>query len=729
MLLPAIPLDSAMLVSDALVLLAWHGLWEDPTHPAAADYIEEHRARVASPTRPAPSFTDAARRLRKSPSRMGVAIRRQWYGQILWYARPAEFVLRQLLQASPEDSVLNALNLHETDSQPTITVASAQGAAEGVVVDQGQAVAVSLVTADAPPRRSRRTRSPGSQGAASRGTGGGPVPESVRASAWPLLEAPDHAAAQIPFTVTVGFAAEQQPGVVGGQVAFAAPPGAESVDLTVELVASGVDAPDGWTRPLKVAVADPTAARATFTLVGRAPANTEPVHLTTLEVRYVLNGAVVGTAARPLEIRAAGYVPPDGAASRGNSWLAQPTAASDIVLEAAAEAPDLTIEIFKSNDLTGSYACRLYSPHKVPLATPPDINFGKDSSTFARAIVDEIRAYASDAAVDNLLRSWGEAVADKLPDAAHAAIYAVAEITKPDPPAVLIVSADPYVPWEIAVLDPPLNAEFPPFLGAQTLLGRWLRDGPAEDARAAPVTGTSPAAHAPRLRVRKPPAQPPGSIRVRHLAVMAGVYKLESGQKALPEAEAEAKSLIQDYDAVALSATTQSLKQLVDATLSHGLPPQAIGGVGAVHFAGHGDFNPANPDASVMLLSNGMPMPSAIFRSAKYGGNQQPLIFLNACMIGIGGQLLGDMGGFPGNCLKGGFGGVVAALWEVNDKVAREIALEFWQRVLPRDGSQPEPVANVLRDLRAQYDHDSPVPSYLSYVYYGHPRLTLQRIT
>jgi CHAT domain-containing protein len=210
---------------------------------------------------------------------------------------------------------------------------------------------------------------------------------------------------------------------------------------------------------------------------------------------------------------------------------------------------------------------------------------------------------------------------------------------------------------------------------------------------------------------------------------MAGVYKLDSGQRALPEAEAEAKSLIKDYNAVALSSTTQSLKQLVDATLSHGLPPQEIGGVGAVHFAGHGDFNPANPDASVMLLSNGMPMPSAIFRDAKYGGDQQPLIFLNACMIGIGGQLLGDMGGFPGSCLKGGFGGVLGALWEVNDKVAREVALEFWHRVLPRDGSQPEPVAAVLRDLRAQYDHDSPVPTYLSYVYYGHPRLTLQRVT
>jgi hypothetical protein len=99
-------------------------------------------------------------------------------------------------------------------------------------------------------------------------------------------------------------------------------------------------------------------------------------------------------------------------------------------------------------------------------------------------------------------------------------------------------------------------------------------------------------------------------------------------------------------------------------------------------------------------------------------------------MIGIGGELLGDMGGFPGNSLRGGFGGVLGALWEVDDAVAREVALEFWRRAMPSEGRKPEPVAAILRDLRAKYmssETATPVPTYLSYVYYGHPRLTLQR--
>ena len=106
-------------------------------------------------------------------------------------------------------------------------------------------------------------------------------------------------------------------------------------------------------------------------------------------------------------------------------------------------------------------------------------------------------------------------------------------------------------------------------------------------------------------------------------------------------------------------------------------------------------------------------------------------IFLNACMIGIGGEMLGDMGGFPGNCLKGGFGGVLGALWEVNDLLARTIAMEFWERVMPADGSVGEPVAEVLRDIRGAYAAQTKprVPTYLAYVYYGHPRLKLRRVS
>jgi len=210
------------------------------------------------------------------------------------------------------------------------------------------------------------------------------------------------------------------------------------------------------------------------------------------------------------------------------------------------------------------------------------------------------------------------------------------------------------------------------------------------------------------------------------MAVMVGLYG--TALKSLPGAEKEGATLVEDYDAIELPASTTAMKQLLDAQLTHG--STRIGGAGAVHFAGHGEFDPSRPDASVLFLSNGRPLPSLMFRSAKYGSAQQPLLFLNSCMIGIGGEVLGDMGGFPGNCLRGGFGGMVGALWEVDDSVASEIAVEFWRRALPLNGEPAEPVGVILRDMRARYlagGEVIPVSTYMAYVYYGHPMLKLQR--
>jgi hypothetical protein len=751
MLLPAIPFDAAMSVPDALARLARYGLWRDGRHPAAIAWIEEHRGRLARRGTQL-SFEEAERRLRRDPGRFGVAVRRLWHNQVLWYPRPAEYVLtRCLATTAPDATVLDALGLHETDSPPPVPPPEGGETPrqEGVVLEGACPVAISLIppaAARATPPRGRpgpgdlgpvrgtgRPREPERIGGPSRGTVDAGAPPAPEVRAWPLLDAPAHVTAGTAFTVVVGLAEEQQAGVTGGEISLPAPTGASSVELTVELIADGVDAPEGWTRPLVVPLADPASARVTFTLVGRPPAAPQPVHCTLIEARYVRGGAVCGTASRPLEIRAVGYAPPAGLPVMGTPWAAQPVVDSSVTMSADGQVADLTIEIAKpdGNSTGGRYVCRIYSPHPITVSHGPhDIDFGHDAKTFARSIVDQVRAYATDPAVDNLLRSYGLAVAEKLPDAVHQALYEVAECTRPDPPAVLVVSAEPYVPWELALLDPPLDASLPPFLGVQTLLGRWLRDSPV-GAVAAPApprgapAGAAPAPAVRRVRVRKPPVDPPGTIAVRHMAVMAGVYRLAGGLRPLPEAEREADHLVTQYDAIPLAASSQSLKLLLDAKLEHRF--QAIGGPGVVHFAGHGEFDPTNPDSSVMLLSDGKPLSSTFFRSASYGGDRQPLIFLNACMIGIGDELLGDMGGFPGNCLKGGFGGVLGALWEVNDTVAREIAVEFWRRALPPAGQPAEPVAAILRDLRAQYAANAPVPTYLAYVYYGHPRLTLRR--
>lgn len=281
-------------------------------------------------------------------------------------------------------------------------------------------------------------------------------------------------------------------------------------------------------------------------------------------------------------------------------------------------------------------------------------------------------------------------------------------------PTVLIASAESYVPWELATLDSPLDMQRPAVLGAQARVGRWLRPSLTSQQ----TTGL-------RARVVKPPVLPPERIEVRHMAVMAGMYKPASGLARLVNAEAEASDLVATFGAVPLAASPEALAQLLEAHVINGF--QAIGGVDAVHFAGHGNFDSTRTDSAQLFLSDGTPMSSQLFYDTSYGGTQQPLIFLNACMSGIGGDVLGEVAGFPGDCMHGGFGGVIGALWEVDDALAGQIAKQFWRQALPSGGGTAVPVAEILRDLRAAYTGNSPPATVLAYVFYGHPNLTLSR--
>jgi hypothetical protein len=537
--------------------------------------------------------------------------------------------------------------------------------------------------------------------------------------AWPRIDAPEFVPAGKPFDVVVGFAAAQQAGVAGGTVSLKAPEGVDILEVTVDLSAgAGVSAPGGWSRVMKVPVNDVLCAEVRFELIGAEPATPERPILTMLEVRYVLGGTVCGTACRPLVILHSVSKDPVIQPVRGSDSQMQ-AGASPVVLAADEQAPDLTIEIIKTDRdaSSGHFVCQLYSPHCMKAARGPfDMDLGEDAKTFAKALVDEVRLFANNELLDVMLEGKGRLVSQRLPGPVFDALREVAAKVAPCAPAVLIVSAEPYVPWELAWIEPPLDATRPSYLGAQAVVGRWLRD-----------SGTPPAP-GPAAVVQRPATHPIAKLAVLNMAVLAAWYKASSGFARLVNAEAEAEAIVKGWSGLALPGTAQSMRQLLTCSLKSGF--KDVGGVEAVHFAGHGDFDPTRPDGSALFLEDGTPLLSTMFRAARYGGDRQPLLFLNGCMLGIGGDLLGDMAGFPGNSLRGGFGGVIGALWEIDDMVAHDIALEFWEQTLPSGPTQGKPVGEVLRDLRAKYRPNAasaPVSTYLAYVYYGHPRLVLQR--
>lgn len=722
---PCVLLDAGMTAAQVIVRLARQGHWLDPGDALVREVIAGIAADTGLPA------DTVARRLARPCDRIGAAIRRQWQASILWYARSLGEVLRACREAaSPDQPLFRVLDLREDASLPLVEPPPLDEppADEGIVQVHGMPVAVilkdwapeasvnagsaevegetfgELMSLPVPPRRAGGRR-PDRQSAAHDHE---PTP-TVRA--WPRIEAPDYVPARQPFDVVIGLAADRQAAVIGGEVVLALPAGTTQLDLGITLVADGLDAPGGWESSMRVDVHRPAFAEVRFTLTAREPEGHDPVRLVFLEVRYHLAGAVCGVASRPLVIGRADAPRLDLPDAHGSAWLAQRASASPVGVTADPDRVDLTIEIFKpdGNPARGSYNCRLSSPHRLgsPLGPFP-IDLDDDAKGFAKMIVNQVRACSHEAIVDNLLVSHGRRIARALGPGVFAALQEVADRVKPSPPAVLLVSAEPYVPWELACVEPPLDAMRPAFLGAQVALGRWLR---------------------PRGGASRPPVQPPSRIGVRHMAVMAGLYRAESGLARLPEAETEARTLQQTYAAVPLPASLQGVKQLLDARVSD--RGQPIGGVEAIHFAGHGDYDPATPDSAVVYLSDGAPLFASLFGSARYGGETSPMFFLNACMAGIGDELLGDAGGFPGNCLDGGFAGVLGALWAIDDKLAHEVAIEFWRRALPTGGSDPEPVGAILQDLRAKYVPDAvtaPAATYLAYVYYGHPRLTLRLV-
>jgi len=718
MLIQAIDLDAQMPAGAVLERLARNGYWLDASHDAARERIEDVSRRLARP------LDEVARRLARDASRCGAAIRRQWGVNVLWYARELKEVLVACCAAAPGTPLGDALGLHESSSEPPIDGdGGAMVSRDGVVMMSGMPVAVSLREGgggfDAP-----------HVGAIAgdwvlRGEIVAAAPAPVVLQAWPRIDAPDFKAAGEVFEVVVGFGTQAQEHVSGGVLSLPFPADTQVLDLVVELSAGrGIEAPEGWSRPLRVTPATVATAQVTFTLRGLPPDDVAGAWLTLLEVRYLLSGTVCGTAARPLAIlpaasHAGGPPAPASPAALppgAQPWIGAVVPPTPFNLVADPVAPDLTIEISKPDRApgTGLYVCRLSSPHPLATVTGPfQIDLGDDAKTFARAMVDEVRQFSGDALLAKHMEGVGRLVANRLPGEVFEALAEVEALVRPQPPAVLLVSVESHVPWELAWMDVPFDSARPSFVGAQTLMGRWQRDGkpPRLAAGAAP----------------RPPAHPVSVLDVRHMATMSALYGATSGLRRLPMAEAEVQALSTRYPGIKLSATAQQMNDLLDAALRSGAGPLAVQ---AVHLAGHGDFDPTRPDASALYLEDGKALHSTLFRAARYGGSCQPLLFLNACMLGIGGDLLGDMAGFPGSSLRGGFGGVLGALWEVDDAVAHDIALEFWRRALPDSPGGGETIGSILRDVRAGYQGHGgvPVATCLAYVYYGHPRLTLRRL-
>lgn len=531
---------------------------------------------------------------------------------------------------------------------------------------------------------------------------GATPPPPASAPAWPHLQAPAAVVAGEVFPIEVGLG-KGRDATLHGTGALAVP--SADYTLAVELLIDGFAVVGDRTFTLEVTAGDrfPKRSVQLLALAGAGLAERREIG-----VVYRIGNEMRGYAGREIHVKATA-----GDAAAVAPPRRQPTPGGiDTAAFASAGAADLTLVIQRGAAADESRLLwSVVSPHldlDVP-AEAPVSELGTSPEQFLAELVDEasttpdtLNLYAS------LVGRGKSQIARRMPKPVRDALHDVAATVAPRAPTVLLVSQDPYVPWELAVLDPPLPgtpAGGSPFLGAQAAISRW-------------VLQSEP----------PPPIDPPRHLDVRSTALVTGVYEEVPDWNRLESAEREVDELEKRWPS----------PQRVEATLPAVL--KCINGEPAadiIHFALHGQFSMEGARQGLVLIGTvrGHPdqkepeflKPSHV---ASGGLARHPLVFLNACQVGANRMVLGNYSGMAGDFVGIGASGVVAPLWSVNDEVASDFAIEFYEATLDR-GETP---AEALRAARAKVtkaavDAGAPEASgtRLAYQFFGHPNMRLAR--
>ncbi len=503
-------------------------------------------------------------------------------------------------------------------------------------------------------------------------------PRDPPRSSYGLIECADTVVAGDEFEVVIGLSETRVDHVAGDPIVRPANSvGPYKIDLHV--IADGFQPRDDESlfHTLPVTAENPFP---TFTIHLRAsPPAGESIERQ-IRVRYVIDDQVVGMAARPVMVKQSEAAQHPKILGKRYRNFAIPT---------GSVAPDLTIYILKMEE-GNRIGWSFNSPHseiKEP-AEPITVSMEK-AEAFARMLIDDMRVEEGKITLFKNLRGQGKRITEKIPEEVLDAIQAAAKAAAPQPPSIFLITDEPYVPWELAVIKPFFD-DMPPFLAAQATVGRWI------------------------LTTLDLGTPPPIDIRVEQMAVIAGDYKTPNFRK-LPSAVDEAQDLRNAYNAVPVDATAATVLSCIDGT------PRAE----VLHFAVHGVYD-TNTTLRGLIMVDGSPITPATILGSDLTSTH-PFVFLNACQVGTGESVLGDYAGMAEAFVGAGAAGVIAPLWSVKDAIARQIAVSFYRESF----QSKRPAAEVLRDERRKFgktaDGELPSSTYLAYQFFGHPQLSLHR--
>lgn len=241
-----------------------------------------------------------------------------------------------------------------------------------------------------------------------------------------------------------------------------------------------------------------------------------------------------------------------------------------------------------------------------------------------------------------------------------------------------IVSHESWIPWELLKLRDPDDGSSGPFLAAAVAVTRWLHDRARSLELAFPLRRLA-------LVVPRDSQLPSAPLERAYITSLEG-----DGREVVP----------------------------IPARLSAVIDALASGHYDGWHFTGHGLAQGRNPDRWSLLLEGGDELQATHLQGAARNlGRARPLVFLNACRSGRGGDSLTGIGGLAQAFLAAGAGAVVGSHWALRDEKAKTFAEGFYQAFL-----SGVPIAEAGRQarlrVRAAFPGDS---TWLAYTIYAHP--------
>ena len=507
------------------------------------------------------------------------------------------------------------------------------------------------------------------------------VRDPPRAS-FALLDCPDVVVASEEFELAVGLTPVPQPGVSGGPL-VRPPTSVGDYVLTIQLVADGftLAAGESWRHSLAVTADAPYPTTRVHLTPNAQEASVKPA---AVQAVYSVNGHTMGLAVRPVAVvRTA--VPA--------SETPQPVILEgvEIALPLDAPAADLTVRIQKAASQSGGKLMWTFDTPHAGLRLPDEpviTDIGDEPESFVRQLITGISVQEGRPGLLAYMTGVGLTIADEMPPEFWSLFQEIAQLAASESrqPTLFLLSEEPYVPWELAIVNEPTGSVPPSaqFLGAQACVGRWV------------------------LGQRRPKLPPPAVVDVQEIAVISGVYD-QPGWDRLLDAEAEAAELCRLYGGMPVDAGPAAVLRCLA-----GDPDADL-----LHFSVHGVYDPGSTTNGLVLVDG-----SALDPLQVKGGmlKSSPFVFLNACQVGAGSKLLGDYAGMAEAFLYAGASGVIAPLWSISDTLARGVARRFYEEAF-----KGTPPAEVLRAERAAFGAGTPSATALAYLYYGHPTLRLKR--